>query len=219
MRRLALRRALLSLSTLLRLCSSTHLQPRVTEAFSSSTLGSPLVSLFRSTPTRSRHPSHLLSSPAPQFTCTMPGDLNTQAPAKLPIIADLAALPRVPDPVPSPSNEPALDELTAQFTQALYDIRSKLPEELKTPRVAIVCGSGLQGLADILQDRVEVPYGEITGFGESTGEFNLWTIAPSCSLTPSFALISQGSPIFVIFRFPRGFASPGRRSTRSIPCL
>ncbi|GAA5872237.1 hypothetical protein JCM16303_001025 [Sporobolomyces ruberrimus] len=98
----------------------------------------------------------------------MPGDLNTQAPAKLPIIADLAALPRVPDPVPSPSNEPALDELTAQFTQALYDIRSKLPEELKTPRVAIVCGSGLQGLADILQDRVEVPYGEITGFGEST---------------------------------------------------
>ncbi|GAA5986090.1 hypothetical protein JCM5350_004428 [Sporobolomyces pararoseus] len=93
---------------------------------------------------------------------------NSQAPAKLPIIADLSALPRVPDPVPSPSNEPELDELTTQFTQALLDIRSKLPLELQHPKVGIVCGSGLQGLADILQDRVEVPYGEITGFGEST---------------------------------------------------
>ncbi|GAA5905974.1 purine-nucleoside phosphorylase [Sporobolomyces salmoneus] len=87
---------------------------------------------------------------------------------QLPIIADLSALPRIPDPVPSPSNEPSLDDLTLQFTQALSDIRSKLPKELQNPKVGIVCGSGLQGLAEILQDRIEVPYNEITGFGEST---------------------------------------------------
>jgi purine-nucleoside phosphorylase len=110
---------------------------------------------------------------------------STQVPPKLPIIADLAALPRIADPVPSPSNEPVLDELTAQFTQALYDIRSRLPEELKNPKVGIVCGSGLQGLADILQDRVEVPYGAITGFGESTGELRVVCICYTC--TPSMA--------------------------------
>ncbi|GAA5949129.1 hypothetical protein JCM3765_004020 [Sporobolomyces pararoseus] len=93
---------------------------------------------------------------------------ESKAQAELPIIADLSALPRVPDPVPSPSNEPELDELTTHFTQALLDIRSKLPQELQHPKVGIVCGSGLQGLADILQDRVEVSYGQITGFGEST---------------------------------------------------
>jgi purine-nucleoside phosphorylase len=98
---------------------------------------------------------------------------ESQAPLKLPIIADLAALPRVPDPVPSPSNEPSADELAVQFTQALLDIRAKLPKELQYPKVGIVCGSGLQGLADILQDRVEVPYQEITGFGESTGMYTV----------------------------------------------
>jgi len=95
--------------------------------------------------------------------------LDSQTPAKLPILADLAALPRVPDPVPSPSNSPSLDELTSQFTIALSDIRSRLPQELRNPKVGIVCGSGLQGLAELLQDRVEVNYSDITGFGESTG--------------------------------------------------
>ncbi|GAA6024137.1 hypothetical protein JCM10207_001595 [Rhodosporidiobolus poonsookiae] len=89
-------------------------------------------------------------------------------PPPAPIHADLSALPRLPDPVPSPHHAPALDELTAQFTQALVDIRSRLPKELRTPKVAIVCGSGLQGLAEVIQDRVEVNYADITGFGEST---------------------------------------------------
>ncbi|GAA5961647.1 hypothetical protein JCM21900_004627, partial [Sporobolomyces salmonicolor] len=85
-----------------------------------------------------------------------------------PIYADLAALPHIPDPVPSPSHAPQLDALSAQFTQALIDIRQRLPKSLRTPKVAIVCGSGLQGLAEVLSGRVEVPYGEIEGFGEST---------------------------------------------------
>lgn len=104
--------------------------------------------------------------------------LDSQTPPKLPILADLAALPRVADPVPSPSNSPSLDELTSHFTIALSDIRSRLPQELREPKVGIVCGSGLQGLAEILQDRVEVDYSDITGFGESTGavvhHLSLW---------------------------------------------
>ncbi|GAA5912391.1 hypothetical protein JCM5296_001716 [Sporobolomyces johnsonii] len=85
-----------------------------------------------------------------------------------PIYADLAALNHLPDPVPSPSHAPQLDALTAQFTQALIDIRQRLPKALRTPKVAIVCGSGLQGLAEVLTERVEVPYADIEGFGEST---------------------------------------------------
>ncbi|ORY62708.1 nucleoside phosphorylase domain-containing protein [Leucosporidium creatinivorum] len=82
--------------------------------------------------------------------------------------ADLNALPRLADPIPSPSHLPHLDELTASYTQALIDVRSRLPKELRVPKVGIVCGSGLQGLAELLQDRVEVNYAEIEGFGEST---------------------------------------------------
>lgn len=87
----------------------------------------------------------------------------------VPIKADLAALPRVADPVPSPSHEPSLDELNSiRFARAVDDIRRRLPLELHHPVVAIVCGSGLQGLAEILVDRVEVSYDDITGFGLST---------------------------------------------------
>lgn len=86
---------------------------------------------------------------------------------------DVTALPRVADPLPSPTHAPSLDALTTTYQQALIDIRSRLPKELRTPKVGIVCGSGLQGLAELLQDRVEVPYGEIEGFGESTGEFRV----------------------------------------------
>lgn len=42
--------------------------------------------------------------------------------------------------------------------------------QLRTPKVGIVCGSGLAGLATSLADRVEVSYSDITGFGESTGK-------------------------------------------------
>ncbi|GAA5923047.1 hypothetical protein JCM3775_006235 [Rhodotorula graminis] len=75
------------------------------------------------------------------------------------------ALPRPP---PTPSHQPQLHHLADDFAQALRDIRSKLPEPLHSPKVALVCGSGLQGLAEQLSDSVLVPYGDITGFGEST---------------------------------------------------
>ncbi len=44
-----------------------------------------------------------------------------------------------------------------------------LPANLRTPRVGIVCGSGLGTLAESLTERVIVPYSALEGFGESTG--------------------------------------------------
>ncbi|SCV73550.1 BQ2448_7476 [Microbotryum intermedium] len=94
--------------------------------------------------------------------------MSPKPPSSPPQLADLNALPRLADPVPSPHHAVELDHLTVEYTQALIDIRSRLPKELRTPQVGIVCGSGLQGLAELLQDRVEVDYAHIHGFGEST---------------------------------------------------
>lgn len=55
---------------------------------------------------------------------------------------------------------------------AATNVRSSLHPypELQKPRVLIICGSGLGGIADILapNPRLEVPYGEIPGFKTST---------------------------------------------------
>ena len=48
-------------------------------------------------------------------------------------------------------------------------IRSQLPDGLKNPRVGIVCGSGLSGLAASMKEVVEVAYDDIPGFEKSTG--------------------------------------------------
>lgn len=81
----------------------------------------------------------------------------------------VSALPTGPDSPPTPSHLAKPDNLADDFSQALDDIRSKLPESLHSPKVALVCGSGLQGLAEQLVDPVLVPYADIAGFGESTG--------------------------------------------------
>lgn len=49
-------------------------------------------------------------------------------------------------------------------------LRGLVPEALQHPLIAIVCGSGLSGLADLLDERVDVPYDKIPGFTASTGE-------------------------------------------------
>ena len=52
----------------------------------------------------------------------------------------------------------------------------------KTPRVAVVLGSGLGGVADCVQDGVEIPYGEIPYFVKSTVEGHAGTmIIATCS--------------------------------------
>ncbi|KXN89711.1 Purine nucleoside phosphorylase [Leucoagaricus sp. SymC.cos] len=58
--------------------------------------------------------------------------------------------------------------MVPDFVATIDSIRSKLPLELHNPRVGIVCGSGLSGLAAILQNVQKIPYEMIPGFGTST---------------------------------------------------
>jgi purine-nucleoside phosphorylase len=55
---------------------------------------------------------------------------------------------------------------TAEF------IRSQVPEQLKYPKIGIICGSGLGGLADTIDAgfKVEIPYSSIPGFPIPTGK-------------------------------------------------
>ena len=52
-----------------------------------------------------------------------------------------------------------------------------LPEALQKPTVAVVCGSGLGGLADAIHEmpKVELPYEQVPGFPVSTGRFYVKT--------------------------------------------
>ncbi|KAF2790274.1 hypothetical protein K505DRAFT_327687 [Melanomma pulvis-pyrius CBS 109.77] len=70
-------------------------------------------------------------------------------------------------------------------TETALHIRSKLPDILQSPKVAIVCGSGLGGLADTIEQepKVELAYGTIPNFPQSTvqghaGKFVFGLIGP-----------------------------------------
>jgi purine-nucleoside phosphorylase len=63
-------------------------------------------------------------------------------------------------------------ELPSSFAATLAAIRSRLPEGLASPRVGIVCGSGLSGLASHIREKIEIPYDDLEGFTRSTGECN-----------------------------------------------
>ncbi|KAF9012002.1 nucleoside phosphorylase domain-containing protein [Cyathus striatus] len=54
------------------------------------------------------------------------------------------------------------------YTSTLDAITSVLPEKLRKPHVGIICGSGLNGLADVLREVKTIPYENIPGFGRST---------------------------------------------------
>lgn len=96
---------------------------------------------------------------------------------------------------------------SSPLPQALRDIHARVPEALRQPKVGIVCGSGLGGLGDVIQDRVDVPYHEIDGFGESTGKSDarkaLGPVRPPLPLLP--------------FPGPAGPAAPAR-SAASARC-
>lgn len=78
----------------------------------------------------------------------------------------------------------AHDEMTTSSTfeaaiETVEALRLKLPPPLANPRVAIVCGSGLGGLKDVVNDvgeegkeggRCEWAYKDVVGFPVSTGE-------------------------------------------------
>lgn len=114
----------------------------------------------------SRSRPSLVQTPALLSASSQAAMASTSSAPAAATTPDDFALPHAP---PTPSHQPQLAHLADDFTQALDDIRSKLPDSLHSPKVALVCGSGLQGLAEQLSDPVLVPYGDITGFGESTG--------------------------------------------------
>jgi len=60
--------------------------------------------------------------------------------------------------------EEASTEITRALARAAAAVRVRTDLE---PRVALVLGSGLGGLADTLEDRVMIPYGEIDGMPSS----------------------------------------------------
>lgn len=61
-------------------------------------------------------------------------------------------------------------ELLDKATSAVKDKLLPFSGSIEKPRVLIICGSGLGGIADILhqEPRLEIPYGEIPGFQVST---------------------------------------------------
>ncbi|KAF2639088.1 hypothetical protein P280DRAFT_528613 [Massarina eburnea CBS 473.64] len=75
-------------------------------------------------------------------------------------------------------------------------VRSKLPQELQNPHVAIVCGSGLGGLVDTIEaePKVELDYKTIPNFPQSTvqghaGKFVFGQIGPQ--KTPVALLVGR----------------------------
>ncbi|RLV94088.1 Purine nucleoside phosphorylase [Spathaspora sp. JA1] len=69
----------------------------------------------------------------------------------------------MPDIIPT-------QEYLSLLNEATEFINAKLAPEpqLSSPRVMIICGSGLGGIADILSNQLEIPYNLIPGFKTST---------------------------------------------------
>ncbi len=65
-----------------------------------------------------------------------------------------------------------MDGAVAQQTaEALHHLQERIPQRLRGPVIGIICGSGLDGLADtVLPDpRMEITYADIPHFPISTG--------------------------------------------------
>lgn len=58
------------------------------------------------------------------------------------------------------------------YMESAEFLRAQIAERLPTPRVAIICGSGLGGLADTVDDegKVELDYTSVPHFPRSTVE-------------------------------------------------
>jgi purine-nucleoside phosphorylase len=72
----------------------------------------------------------------------------------------------------SSAQDEMVDTAYAKAVETVEFLRLKLPTELAKPRVAIVCGSGLGGLVETLNDDVkeEWAYKDVPHFPQSTGE-------------------------------------------------
>ena len=68
-----------------------------------------------------------------------------------------------------PSDTAFADDTASKTNGANEYLRKKLPSNLSLPKIAIICGSGLGGLAANITDKVELAYEKIPGFVSSTG--------------------------------------------------
>ena len=70
------------------------------------------------------------------------------------------------DSLPKESNVYQRADEAASF------VRSKIPQDLQKPQVAIVCGSGLGGIANTIRkdQRIEINYSDIPHFPKTTGK-------------------------------------------------
>ena len=68
----------------------------------------------------------------------------------------------------------AMNNTTLSTAEALNYLQSKVPAELHEPVIGIICGSGLNGLAESVlpEPRCEVPYANVPHFPLSTGKAN-----------------------------------------------
>lgn len=66
------------------------------------------------------------------------------------------------------------------YAESADFIRAKIPESLQNPKVAIICGSGLGGLAGTIRNdgKVEFDYSSIPHFPRSTGKIAALLICP-----------------------------------------
>ncbi|CAG8585601.1 9418_t:CDS:2 [Paraglomus occultum] len=77
----------------------------------------------------------------------------------------------------TPPSDNAFAGETAKINSANEYLRKNLPSHLSLPKIAIICGSGLGGLAVNITDKVELAYEEIPGFVSSTGmEWAIWVL-------------------------------------------
>ncbi|KAF8153061.1 nucleoside phosphorylase domain-containing protein [Crassisporium funariophilum] len=91
--------------------------------------------------------------------------------------------------------------LTLNFEPTIEAIKAALPLNLQSPRVGIICGSGLNGLADSLRDVVIIPYDQIPGFSKST------VIGHKSAL--AFGLLGSGDGVPVVAMLGRFHAYEG----------
>ena len=68
--------------------------------------------------------------------------------------------------------------------ETAHYIQKNLPENLSQPKLAIICGSGLGGLADTVHasPRHEIPYSEIPHFPQPTGRYLILVVAAEMHL-------------------------------------
>ncbi|KAF8301473.1 hypothetical protein DL93DRAFT_2090699 [Clavulina sp. PMI_390] len=83
-----------------------------------------------------------------------------------------------------------IPSLPTSFNDALKVISGRVPKHLQSPKIGIVCGSGLSGLADHMRDKVLVPYEDLPGMAKSTTSGHLSALA--------FGLLGAGDGVPVV---------------------